>query len=93
MYGIQADRRGRDLFPVMVAPRQWGERHLFEAGEEHSLLVKRATGLPVKLDITTQDGRAIGPDGTVILRVGRENGWVGSLAQSHTIREGELGVE
>lgn len=60
---------GRDLFPVMVALRQWGERHLFEEGEEHSLLVERATGLPVRLDITTQDGRAVGPDETVILRV------------------------
>jgi hypothetical protein len=60
---------GRDLFPVMVALRQWGERHLFEADEQRSSLVERDTGLPVRLDIRTQAGRAIGPGETVILKV------------------------
>ena len=60
---------GRDLFPVMVALRQWGERHLFEADEPRSSLVERDTGLSVRLDIRTQDGRAIGPGETVILKV------------------------
>jgi HxlR-like helix-turn-helix protein len=60
---------GRDLFPVMVALRQWGERHLFEADEERSSLVERDTGLSVRLDIRAQDGRPIGPDDTVILKV------------------------
>ncbi|TDD28514.1 transcriptional regulator [Nonomuraea terrae] len=30
---------GRDLFTVMLALRQWGERHAFTSGEEHSVLV------------------------------------------------------
>ncbi|MGW3347048.1 winged helix-turn-helix transcriptional regulator [Nonomuraea rubra] len=30
---------GKDLFPVIVTLRQWGERHAFEAGEPHSVLV------------------------------------------------------
>jgi hypothetical protein len=60
---------GRDLFPVMVALRQWGERHLFEANEQRSSLVERETGLPVRLDIRAEDGRRIGPDDTVILKV------------------------
>ncbi|MBW4720246.1 winged helix-turn-helix transcriptional regulator [Saccharothrix obliqua] len=30
---------GRDLFTVVVALRQWGERHAFEEGEPHSLLL------------------------------------------------------
>ncbi|MFS0691467.1 winged helix-turn-helix transcriptional regulator [Streptomyces nitrosporeus] len=30
---------GRDLFPVLLALRQWGERHAFEPGEPHSVLV------------------------------------------------------
>ncbi|MFB4301097.1 winged helix-turn-helix transcriptional regulator [Actinomadura sp. NTSP31] len=30
---------GRDLFPVIVTLRQWGERHAFEPGERHSVLV------------------------------------------------------
>lgn len=63
---------GRDLFPVMVALRQWGERHLFEADEQRSLLVARDTGLPVRLDIRTQDGRPIAADDTVILKVTEE---------------------
>jgi DNA-binding HxlR family transcriptional regulator len=30
---------GRDLFTVIVALRQWGERHAFSANERHSVLV------------------------------------------------------
>jgi DNA-binding HxlR family transcriptional regulator len=30
---------GKDLFPVIVTLRQWGERHAFAEGEEHSVLV------------------------------------------------------
>lgn len=37
---------GKDLFPVIVTLRQWGERHAFEPDEPHSLLVDR-TGTPV----------------------------------------------
>ncbi|QBE62023.1 winged helix-turn-helix transcriptional regulator [Pseudoduganella lutea] len=36
--------KGDDLFPVIVALRRWGERHLFAAGEAHSVLVRRDTG-------------------------------------------------
>ncbi|AZG07607.1 transcriptional regulator [Pigmentiphaga sp. H8] len=63
---------GRDLFPVMVALRQFGERHLFKPGEAHSELVDRETGLPVHLDIRTPDGRSVGPDDTVLLKVPEE---------------------
>ncbi|MFK0162560.1 winged helix-turn-helix transcriptional regulator [Rhizobium sp. NPDC090279] len=60
---------GKDLFPVMVALRQFGERHLFAPAEEHSLLVDRASGQPVQLEIRAQDGRPIGPDEALILKV------------------------
>jgi DNA-binding HxlR family transcriptional regulator len=60
---------GRDLFPVMVALRQWGEQHLFAPEEERSRLVERDTGLPVRLDVRVADGRPAGPDNTVILKV------------------------
>ena len=36
--------KGESLFPVIVALRQWGERHLFAPGEPHSTLVEKATG-------------------------------------------------
>jgi DNA-binding HxlR family transcriptional regulator len=64
---------GKDLFPVMVALRQFGERHLFAPAEEHSLLVDRVTGQPVQLDIRARDGRSIGPDETIVLKVPEEN--------------------
>lgn len=61
--------KGRDLFPMMIALRQFGERHLFTPDEERSRLVERGTGQSVRLDIRTSDGRTIGPDDTVILKV------------------------
>lgn len=39
--------KGEHLFPVVVALRQWGERHLFAKGEPHSVLVDTASGKPV----------------------------------------------
>jgi len=39
--------KGEHLFPVVVALRQWGERHLFAKGEPHSVLVETASGKPV----------------------------------------------
>jgi DNA-binding HxlR family transcriptional regulator len=60
---------GKDLFPVMVALRQFGERHLFAPHEKRSRLVERDTGQQVRLDVRTEDGRAIGPDHAVILKV------------------------
>jgi DNA-binding HxlR family transcriptional regulator len=60
---------GRDLFPVMVALRQWGEQYLFKPGEKHSRLIERDTGQAIKLDIRTVDGRPICPDRAVILKV------------------------
>ncbi|RCS22942.1 transcriptional regulator [Phyllobacterium salinisoli] len=60
---------GRDLFPVMVALRQFGERHLFAPGEKHSRLVERATGKDVRIGIHTEDGRPIGPDEALIIKI------------------------
>ncbi|GHE96754.1 winged helix-turn-helix transcriptional regulator [Streptomyces fumanus] len=37
---------GRDLFPVVLTLRQWGERHAFAPGEPHSVLVD-LHGVPV----------------------------------------------
>jgi len=37
---------GLDLFAVIVAARQWGERHAFEAAEAHSVLVDES-GVPL----------------------------------------------
>jgi DNA-binding HxlR family transcriptional regulator len=65
----QLTAMGRDLFPVMVALRQWGEQYLFEPGEKHSRLVERDTGQAVRLEVRTEDGRPVGPEESVILKV------------------------
>lgn len=64
--------KGRDLFPVMVALRQWGEQHLFAAGEKHSQLIERDTGKAVRLHVRTEDGRPIGADRAVVVKVPEE---------------------
>lgn len=56
---------GRDLFTVILALRQWGERHAFSPGEPHSVLVDElglplpelrpisSRGMPADLDTTS----------------------------------------
>ena len=54
--------KGRSLYIVLVALRQWGESCLFEEGKLDLLLVDRASGKPVKpLELRSQDGRLLGP--------------------------------
>ncbi len=54
--------KGRRLYIVLVALRQWGESCLFEEGELDLLLVDRESGQPVKsLELRSQDGRLLGP--------------------------------
>lgn len=38
---------GQELFPLLVALRQWGERNRFEAGEAHSQLIESSTRRPL----------------------------------------------
>ncbi|WP_309114015.1 helix-turn-helix domain-containing protein [Saccharothrix sp.] len=62
--------KGRDLFPVIVALRQWGERHCFVPGEPHTTLVDRVTGRPVAmLEVRAESGAVLGPDDTVVTGV------------------------
>lgn len=62
--------KGTDLFPVIVALRQWGERHLFARGEAHSVLVHRATGEPVgEVALRSADGREVSPGGTLVRKI------------------------
>ncbi|OJU20584.1 MAG: transcriptional regulator [Afipia sp. 62-7] len=53
-------QKGRGLFPVLVALRQWGEEFLVAPGEEFAALVDRKDGLPLrKLAIHANDGRLL----------------------------------
>lgn len=59
--------KGRGLFPLLVALRQWGEDFFFTSGESHVQLVDRKRGQPVRrLELRSQDGRLLGPDDTVV---------------------------
>jgi DNA-binding HxlR family transcriptional regulator len=59
--------KGRGLFPVLVALRQWGETFFFSPDETHVLLLDKKSGLPVRrLELRSQDGRVLGPDDTVV---------------------------
>ncbi|TDN60750.1 winged helix-turn-helix transcriptional regulator [Scandinavium goeteborgense] len=62
--------KGESLFPVMVALRQWGEQHLFEEGERHSVLIDKHTGKPIRfMEPTSQDGTAVLPAETEVQKV------------------------
>ena len=61
--------KGESLFSVVVALRQWGERFLFERGEERSKLVDRQTNKPVgMLLLRDSTGRELKAKDTVVLK-------------------------
>jgi DNA-binding HxlR family transcriptional regulator len=52
--------KGRGLFLVIVALRQWGEDHLYLPDESKSSLVETKTGVPVsRLKLLAQDGQPL----------------------------------
>ena len=60
--------KGRGVFPVLVALRQWSEEFSCEGGGFDALLVDRKKGRPVrKLELRAQDGRLL-RDGDTELR-------------------------
>ena len=62
--------RGRSLFPVIVALRQWGEGYLFGAGERHSELIEKSTGRPVPFMAPAgADGAPLSPDDTLVRKL------------------------
>jgi DNA-binding HxlR family transcriptional regulator len=59
--------KGRGLFPVLVALRQWSEEYLFEPDETRARLLDREQRRPIaRLEIRAADGRPLTPDDTVI---------------------------
>ena len=64
-------KRGRDLFPVVVSLRQWGETNLYARGEVHSDLVDE-TGQPVgKLVLSSRAGRPLAWSDTRVRKAGQ----------------------
>ncbi len=63
--------KGKGLFPVIVALRQWGERNLFAPDEPHSELVDRRHGRPLRaLEVHAEDGRRLDADDTTVDKLG-----------------------
>ena len=61
---------GEDLFPAIVALRHWAERHAFDEGEDHSVLVDTA-GVPVvAAPPTASDGSPLTSRNTRVVHVG-----------------------
>lgn len=59
---------GRDLFAVIVAARQWGERHAFAPGETHSVLVDES-GVPLpEVRPVDAHGSPVGAETTSVRR-------------------------
>lgn len=63
--------KGRDLFLVIVALRQWGERHLYRPREPRSALVDMTSGESIPwLELRAPDGRPLDGDATRVRKVG-----------------------
>ncbi|WP_285567646.1 helix-turn-helix domain-containing protein [Streptomyces sp. RTGN2] len=59
--------KGKALFPVIVALRQWGEQNSFAPDEPHSELVDSREGQPLRtLEVLSADGRRLDPDDTIV---------------------------
>ena len=57
--------KGRGVFPVLVALRQWSEEFSSDSGGFGTLLVDRHKGRPVrKLEIRAEDGRSLADSDT-----------------------------
>jgi DNA-binding HxlR family transcriptional regulator len=59
--------KGRGVFPVLIALRQWSEEFSCEPRGFATLLVDRSTGRPVrKLELRAQDDRVLGDGDTEV---------------------------
>nr|WP_323746674.1 helix-turn-helix domain-containing protein [Catenulispora pinisilvae] len=59
--------KGADLFDVIIALRQWGERHAFDPGEDYRPLLDQRTGEPLRhLAYARPDGSPVRPEQTAL---------------------------
>lgn len=62
--------RGLQLFPVVVALRQWGERQLFARAEAHSVLIETRSGQPLsQMWPAAADGQMVAPEATHVRKI------------------------
>jgi DNA-binding HxlR family transcriptional regulator len=56
-------QKGKDLLPMLVALRQWGEKYMFGSRNEHSTMLDRRNRKPLaKIAVRSADGRELGID-------------------------------
>lgn len=54
--------KGREIFPVVISLRQWGERFLFKPQETRSVLIDNESGQPLMpIDVRSSNGQKLGP--------------------------------
>jgi DNA-binding HxlR family transcriptional regulator len=54
--------KGREIFPVVVSLRQWGERYLFKREETRSVLLDNERGQTLMpIEVRSSSGRKLGP--------------------------------
>lgn len=62
--------KGREIFPILVSLRQWGERFQFEPEETRSVLLDKASGQPLaRMVVRSASGRVLGPSDCRRIRV------------------------
>ncbi|WP_433473725.1 winged helix-turn-helix transcriptional regulator [Spirillospora sp. CA-142024] len=64
-------RKGRELFAILVSLRQWGEDHLFNEAEPHSVLLDTRTEKPLRrLEVKDATGRVLDSTEAFVRKVG-----------------------
>ncbi|WP_338586537.1 helix-turn-helix domain-containing protein [Pseudomonas sp. MAG733B] len=62
--------KGREIFPVVVSMRQWGERFLFQPGETRSVLLdNESRQVLMPIDVRSSNGQKLGPSDCHRVRV------------------------
>jgi DNA-binding HxlR family transcriptional regulator len=62
--------KGREISPVVVSMRQWGERFLFQPGETRSVLLdNESRQVLMPIDVRSSNGQKLGPSDCHRVRV------------------------
>src|SRR6266850_3019425 len=62
-------QKGRDLFPAIVALRQWGESYLFARGEKRLQVLDKRTRKPPRLEVQNAKGEIVTPNDLELVTV------------------------
>ena len=62
-------QKGRELLPVLVALRQWGESYLFSRGEKRLQVLDKRTRKPPRLELQNAKGEILTADDLELVTV------------------------